>query len=81
MKLILAGTKRQTNKQWPPTDRQSPLIKVNNRNFKRRSEMYSKLTIKWQEQRQRCLVNFEHISHLARHEKSRNTCFILEKRK
>ena len=27
------------------------------------------------------IVNFEHISHLARREKCRNTCFVMEKRK
>ena len=27
------------------------------------------------------MVSFEHISHLARREKCRNTCFILEKKK
>ena len=58
--------------------------------------MCSKLTINRPERRQRYLyfnfwasftysgvfiVNFEHISHLVRHEKCRNTCFILEKRK
>ena len=56
------------------------LIKVNNRNTITRNELCSKLTIKRPERRQGCLVNltyclrtpfivnFEHISHLARRE-------------
>ena len=58
--------------------------------------MCSQLTMKRPERTQRCLflsfivnitysgvfiVNSEHISHLERREKCRNTCFILEKRK
>ena len=46
------------------------LLKVNNRNFRARCEICSKLTIKTPERRQErrsgvFIVNFEHISHLC----------------
>ena len=45
------------------------LFKVNNRNTRKRCEIFSKLTIKTLERPQRCrsgvfIVNFENISHL-----------------
>ena len=44
------------------------LFKVNDRNTRKRCEIYSKLTIKMPEQPQRCrsgvfIINLEHISH------------------
>ena len=46
------------------------LLKINNRNTRKRSEICSKLTIKTRERRQRrrsgvIIVNFQPISHLA----------------
>ena len=46
------------------------MFKVNNRNIRRRCEIWSKLTIKTPERRYGCrssvfIVNFEYISHLA----------------